>query len=309
MTAVRIWRSLLFVPANNWKMLNKATSEMQDAVLIDLEDACPPAEKETGRVFARDIVPAFKAKGIGTLVRINSLQNEGVTEEDLRIIVREELDGIMLPKAESGEEICKVAALLSREEKAKGIRSERVIIPLLESPKGIMNAREIASSSNRVVALAFGAADFMREMGAGFTVTRMTPDEYFPILSYPRSVIAVTATALGIPAIDTPFFGLLTDNEGLERESSRVRLLGFKGKLLTHPRHIETVHRVFSPSEEDISASLRMIKAYEEAQAQGKGAASLDGKMIDIAMYRMGLETIAKAEGIEKRARQRKEDA
>jgi citrate lyase beta subunit len=103
----------------------------------------------------------------------------------------------------------------------------------------------------------------------------------------------------------TPFFGLLTDNEGLKRESSRVRLLGFKGKLLTHPRQIDTVHRVFSPSEEDISASLRIIKAYEEAQAQGKGAASLDGKMIDVAMYRMGLETIAKAERIKERARQR----
>jgi len=121
MTAVRIWRSLLFVPANNWKMLNKAASEMQDAVLVDLEDACPPAEKETGRIFARDIIPAFKAKGIDTLVRVNSLQTEGLTEEDLRIIVREELDGIMLPKAESGEEICKAAALLSREEKAKGM--------------------------------------------------------------------------------------------------------------------------------------------------------------------------------------------
>ena len=309
MTAVRIWRSLLFVPANNWKMLNKAATELQDAVLVDLEDACPPAEKETGRIFARDIVPAFKAKGIDTLVRVNSLQTKGLTAEDIRVIVRKELDGIMLPKSESGKEIAKVAAMLSREEKAKKIRGKRVIIPLLESPKGIMNAREIASASDRVVALAFGAADFMREMGAGFTVTRMTPDEYFPILSYPRSVIAVTATALGMPAIDTPFFGLLTDNDGLERESSRVRLLGFKGKLLTHPRHIETVNRIFSPSEEDISASRRMIQAYGEAEAQGKGAASLDGKMIDIAMYRMGLETIAKAEGIAQRAGQRKEEA
>jgi len=308
MTAVRIWRSLLFVPANNWKMLNKATTELQDAVLVDLEDACPPAEKETGRIFARDIVPAFKARGIDTLVRVNSMQTKGLTAEDIRVIVRAELDGIMLPKSETGKEIAKVAAMLSREEKAKKIWGKRVIIPLLESPKGIMNAREIASASDRVVALAFGAADFMREMGAGFTVTRMTPDEYFPILSYPRSVIAVTANAFGIPAIDTPFFGLLTDNEGLEREANRVRLLGFKGKLLTHPRHIETVNRVFSPSEEDVSLSRRMIKAYEEAQAQGKGAASLDGKMIDIAMYRMGLETIAKAEGIAKRAGQRKEE-
>lgn len=307
MADTRIWRSLLFVPANSWKMMNKAATEQQDAVIIDLEDACPIAEKETGRIFARDIAPVFKSHGVDMLVRVNSLQTPGLTAQDIEIIVREELDGIMLPKAESKQDIETVARLLAEAEEKKKIKKEIVILPLLESPKGILNAGEIATASPRVVGLSFGAADYMREMGAGFAVTKMTPDEYAPFLAHPRSVISVTAAALGILAIDTPFFGLITDSEGLRCEASRVRLMGFKGKMATHPRHIETLNEVFAPSEEDVILSRRMIAAYKKAEAEGKGAATLDGKMIDVAMYKMGVETVTKAEGIVQRAKQRAE--
>lgn len=304
MAKIRIWRSLLFIPANNWKMLNKAATEMEDAVLIDLEDACPVAERETGRIFARDIAPILKSKGIDVLVRVNSLSS-GATAEDLRIIVTKDLDGIMLPKAETREDIRKVAALLSREEKKKKLKRKSAILPLLESPRGILNAREIAAASRRVAGLGFGAGDYMRELGEGFTIAKLTPDEYFPILLYPRTVIANTALAFHLLAIDTPFFGLLIDNAALERETSNVKLLGFKGKMITHPRHIETVNRIFSPSEEDVSLSRRMVAGYREAAAQGKGSAVLDGRMIDYAMYQMGLEMLARAEGIAQKAKLR----
>lgn len=304
MAKIRIWRSLLFIPANNWKMLNKAATEMEDAVLIDLEDACPVAERETGRIFARDIAPILKSKGIDVLVRVNSLSS-GATAEDLRIIVTKDLDGIMLPKAETREDIRKVAALLSREEKKKKLKRKSAILPLLESPRGILNAREIATASRRVAGLGFGAGDYMRELGEGFTIAKLTPDEYFPILLYPRTVIANTALAFHLLAIDTPFFGLLIDNAALERETSNVKLLGFKGKMITHPRHIETVNRIFSPSEEDVSLSRRMVAGYREAAAQGKGSAVLDGRMIDYAMYQMGLEMLARAEGIAQKAKLR----
>lgn len=304
MAEIKIWRSLLFIPANNWKMLNKAATEMEDAVLIDLEDACPVAERETGRIFARDIAPILKSKGIDVLVRVNSLSS-GVTAEDLRIIVTKDLDGIMLPKAETREDIRKVAALLSREEKKKKLKRKSAILPLLESPQGILNAREIATASRRVAGLGFGAGDYMRELGEGFTIAKLTPDEYFPILLYPRTVIANTALAFHLLAIDTPFFGLLIDNAALERETSNVKLLGFKGKMITHPRHIETVNRIFSPSEEDVSLSRRMVAGYREAAAQGKGSAVLDGRMIDYAMYQMGLEMLARAEGIAQKAKLR----
>jgi len=307
MADVRIWRSLLFVPANNWKMLNKAAAEQEDAVIIDLEDACPMAEKETGRVFAKDIAPLYKKHGVDVLARVNSLQTTGLTKADIEVIVREELDGIMLAKTESKQDVKEVEYLLGAAEKAGNLKKRIVILPLLESPKGVQNAGEIAAASARVVGLAFGAADFMREMGAGFAVTKMTPDEYAPFLSYPRSAISVAAASAGILAIDTPFFGLLTDQERLEREANTVRLMGFKGKLAIHPRQLDTLNRVFSPSEEDVALSRRMIDAYRKAEAEGKGAATLDGKMIDVAMYKMGMETVAKAEGIAAKAASKSE--
>lgn len=305
MHKMRIWRSLLFIPANNWRMLNKATTELQDGVIIDLEDACPVAERETGRIFSRDIIPTFKSKGVDVLVRVNSLST-GVTAEDLRVVVGDYLDGIMLPKSESREDIFQLAELLEKEEEKKGIKEKTAILPLLESPKGVINAYEIGTASDRVAALAFGAGDFMRELGEGFTIAKMTPDEYFPVLLYARSTIATTACAIGIPAIDTPYFGLLIDIEGLEREAKKAKLLGFKGKMVTHPHHVETVNRVFSPSREDIALSHRMVNAYREAEAQGKGAAVLDGRMIDMAMYKMGMEMLAKADGIAEKSRLRK---
>ena len=308
MAEVKIWRSLLFIPANNWKMLNKAATEMEDGVLMDLEDACPVAERETGRIFARDITPLLRKKGIDVLVRVNSLQT-GVTAEDLKIVVTEDLDGIMLPKAESRENILEVAELLAQQEKEKKLKRKISIVPLVESPKGILNAYQIGAASDRVAALGFGAGDYLRELGEGFTIATMTPEQYWPVLLYPRAVISNTACALGIPALDTPFFGLLIDTEGLEWEASRAKLLGFKGKLLTHPRHVETVNRVFSPSPEDVALSRRMVEGYKEAAAQGKGSAVLDGKMIDYAMYQMGMEMIAKAEGIAEKAKRRQEKA
>jgi citrate lyase subunit beta/citryl-CoA lyase len=308
MAEVKIWRSLLFIPANNWKMLNKAATEMEDGVLMDLEDACPVAERETGRIFARDIMPVLKRKGIDVLIRVNSLQT-GVTAEDLKIVATEDLDGIMLPKAESGENILEVAELLAQQEKEKKLKRKISIVPLIESPKGVLNAYQIGAASDRVAALGFGAGDYLRELGEGFTIATMTPEQYWPVLLYPRAVISNTACALGIPALDTPFFGLLIDTEGLEWEASRAKLLGFKGKLLTHPRHVETVNRVFSPSPEDVALSRRMVEGYKEAAAQGKGAAVMDGKMIDYAMFQMGMEMIAKAEGIAAKAKLRHEKA
>jgi citrate lyase subunit beta/citryl-CoA lyase len=306
MADARMWRSLLFIPANSWKMLNKAAGDMEDGVMIDLEDACPVAERETGRIFARDMTPVFKTKGIDVFVRINSLPS-GATAEDLKGVVTEGLDGVMLPKSESREDILKLCEFLEKEEKDKGIKKKAGIIPLLESPKGVLNAYQIGTASDRIWALAFGALDFMRELGAGFSAAKLTPDEYFPILLQPRSIIGMTASALKIPAIDTPFFGLLTDMEGLEREISKVKLLGFKGKLATHPRQIEAVNRIFSPSEEDVAFSRRMVESYKEAVGQGKGAGVLDGKMIDYATYAMGLDVIALADGIAKKAMLRSE--
>jgi citrate lyase subunit beta/citryl-CoA lyase len=302
-----VWRSMLFIPANSWRMIMRATTEMQDAIILDLEDAVPIAEKETGRAFARDGIPILKSKGIDVFVRVNSL-GTGLTEEDLRYVVAEGLDGIMLPKSEKKEDIVKLDRLLKKEEVKKGMKPNSIsIMPLLESPRGVLNASDITTGSKRVAALGFGAGDFLRELGEGFAIARLSPDEYFPMILYARSRISIAARVANVPAIDTPFFGLLIDTDGLVRESSKAKLLGFKGKMLIHPRHIQPVNQVFSPSREDINFSKKMIDAYKEAEAKGLGAASFGGRMIDYAMVSMGKDLLSRAEGIAEKEKKRAE--
>ncbi|MFQ6123697.1 MAG: HpcH/HpaI aldolase/citrate lyase family protein [Candidatus Heimdallarchaeota archaeon] len=296
-----ILRSMLFIPANNWRMILRATKEQEDAVILDLEDAVPLGEKETGRIFARDSLPMFKEWDIITFVRVNSLET-GLTAEDLHYITNEDLTGVMLPKAGSAKDILQLENMLEEEEEDKGLSSGGIlIIPLLETPEGVIKAYEIAVASKRVKALCFGAGDFLRELGGGFATTQLSPEEYFPMLLYARSHISTVAKSVGILAIDTPFFGLLLDMEGLRTESEKVKLLGYSGKLLIHPRQINTVNEVFSPSPEDIEYAKNIITAYKEAEAKGLGAASFGGRMIDYAMFAMGEALLEKAEMIAKK--------
>jgi len=301
----RILRTMLFVPANSWRMITTAATEGGDAVILDLEDACPIAEKETGRIFARDSIPMLKEKGMDVFVRVNSFDT-GLTEKDIDYVVVAGLDGVMLPKTESKEDILRLDRLLKVEEEKKGLALNSVVIlPLLESPKGISTVSEIISGSQRVIGVSFGAGDYSREIGAGMGVTSLSPEEYFLMASHPRSCIALAARAAGIFAIDAPFFGLVIDLDGLFREARKVKLMGFTGKLLVHPRHVDSVNQVFSPSKEEIDFARRVIKAYEEAKAEGLGATSLGGRMIDYGSYRRALNLISISEKISEREKRK----
>ena len=296
---------MLFVPANNWRMITTAATEGGDAVILDLEDACPIAEKETGRIFARDSISMLKEKGMDVFVRVNSFDT-GLTEKDIDYVVVAGLGGVMLPKTESKEDILRLDRLLKVEEEKKGLALNSVVIlPLLESPKGISAVSEIISGSQRVIGVSFGAGDYSREIGAGMGVTSLSPEEYFLMASHPRSCIALAARAAGIFAIDAPFFGLVIDMDGLIKEVRKVKLMGFTGKLLVHPRHVEPVNQVFSPSKEEIDFAKRVIKAYEEAKSKGLGATSLGGRMIDYGSYRRALNLISIAEKIEEKEKRK----
>lgn len=297
----RILRTLLFVPANSWRMITGAATEGADAVILDLEDACPIGEKETGRILARDCVPMLKEGKIDVFVRVNSFDT-GLTKEDLNYVVVKGLDGVMLSKAESKEDITTLDQLLREEEDRKGLELNSIaIVPLVETPKGILAASDIASASQRVIGVAFGAGDYSREIGAGMGVTRLSPEDNFLMSFYPRCSIALTARAAGVLAIDSPFFGSIIDMERLIEESQKAKLLGFTGKLLTHPRHIEPINQVFSPSKEDIDFAKQVIKAYEEAKARGLGATSLGGRMVDYGSYRRAVNLLSIAESIAER--------
>jgi len=301
----KILRSMLFVPANSWRMITTAATEGEDAAILDLEDACPVAEKETGRVFARDSIPMLKEKGIDIFVRVNSFET-GLTEEDLAYVVVEGLDGIMVPKSESKEEIARLDQLLREEERKKGLPSNGInILPLIESPKGISAVSEIISGSPRVIGVSFGAGDYSREIGAGMGVTSLSPEDYSLMVSHPRSCIALAARAAGLLALDAPFFGLVIDIEGLIKETRKIKLMGFTGKLLVHPRHVDPVNQVFAPTKEEIDIARQVIEIYEEAKARGLGATSIGGRMIDYGSYRRAVNLVAMAEKIAQREKRK----
>jgi citrate lyase subunit beta/citryl-CoA lyase len=300
---MRVLRSMLYVPANSWRMISNAASEGADAVILDLEDGCPMSEKETARVFARDSIAMLKKHSLQVFVRVNSLET-GLTPTDIRYVLVQGLDGIMLAKTDTKEDIHAVEKLIGDEEKNKGIEANTItLVALLETPKGILNLRDIIAASQRVIAVGFGAGDFSREMGAGMGVTKVTPEEYFPMVLFARSSIALAARAASIQAIDTPFFGLVVDLEGLRMETEKVKLLGFSGKQLTHPSHVGTVNAVFTPTKEELDYGNQVVKAYEEARASGLGATTIGGKMIDYGSFKRAKSLLSFAAAIEKRVK------
>ncbi len=304
-----ILRTMLYVPANSWRMIATAATEGGDAVILDLEDACPMGEKETGRILARDSIPMLKEMAIDVFVRVNSFDT-GLTETDISYVVAAGLDGIMLPKTESKEDISKLDQLLRNEEEKKGLQLNSVgIIALLETPRGILAVSEIISASQRVVGVSFGAGDYSREIGAGMGVSRLSPEELFLMALHPRCSIALAARAAGIQAIDTPFAGLVIDTKGLTEESQKAKLLGFTGKQLIHPRHVDPVNQVFSPSKEDIDFAKQVMQIYEEAKAKGLGATTVGGRMIDYGSYRRAVNLLEKAEIIAEKEKARLQES
>jgi citrate lyase subunit beta/citryl-CoA lyase len=275
-----ILRSLLFVPANNWRLIESAKRIAgADAIILDMEDAVPIDDKETARWFVGDAIKELKGAGHFVVVRVNSISS-GLIEEDLKAAVQRGVDAVMLPKAESRDDVLMLESMLLKEERAKGLEPIGVI-PLIESARGVLNADEIALGSGRIMALAFGAADYLRDLGRSyFTLSR---EEYE--LLFPRAQIVLAARNADVYAIDTPYLGLLIDLEGVAREARLALSLGFRGKMCIHPSHVKVINEVFTPSEKEVELAKKIVVAYEEAIKQGLGATSVDGRMIDRATY------------------------
>jgi len=275
-----IFRSLLFVPANNWRLIESAKKALDaDAIILDMEDAVPIDDKETARWFVKDAVKELKDVGHTIVVRVNSIAS-GLAKDDLKFAVQEGVDAIMLPKTESKEDAVVLERMLEEEEKQKGL-NPIAIIPLIESARGVLNAYEIASASKRVIAIAFGAADYLRDLGRSYFT--LSPDEHE--LLFPRAQLAIAARSAGIYAIDTPYLGLLIDLKGVQKEAEIALKLGFKGKMCIHPSHVKIINEVFTPSEKEIELARKIVNAYEEAVKRGLGATSVEGRMIDKATY------------------------
>jgi len=277
------------------RMIHKIPTLTADAVILDLEDSVPMAEKDTARIFIRDSLDVVCSGTADVYVRVNGLMT-GLTAEDCEFVVQKGISGIMLPKVESQNEVLEAEKIIGELERKRGLEPGSItLIPTIETAKGVVNAYEIASSSKRVVAIGFGAVDFTRDMGVSLSKEGTE-------LFFARSYVALAARAAGTQAIDTVFIDL-ADKEGLVKDSMLAKQLGFKGKFLIHPSQIEPVNRIFSPSEKEIEYAKKVVQAFKEAEAKGLGAASLEGRMIDIAVYRQAEDLLKLAEAIAEKER------
>ncbi len=287
---MNLLRTLLFTPGNNERMIQKVINLPTDAIIFDLEDSVPMADKETARQLVCDSLQTAAQNDTCILVRVNA-PDTGLFDDDLDSVVQPGLSGIVLPKAECAKDIKVLSAKLDQLEKDRNLEPSSVcIVPILETAKGVIHAYDVASACPRIAAVAFGGVDFSRDMG--ITLTK-EGDE----LAYPRAQIAVCAKAAGVLAIDTPCIDV-RNIEQLNVEANTAKQLGFTGKLLIHPAQIGPVNEVFSPTEAQAEYAQKIIAAFEQAQTQGLGAISLEGKMIDVANYRQAKDLLASYEAI-----------
>ncbi len=288
-----ILRTLLFVPGNRERMLEKARTLAADGLILDLEDSVPPAEKDAARKMVAQAIPQLAAAGQEVYVRVNSLQTS-YTKKDIEAVVITGLRGIVLPKSESRDDINLAATLIFEAEVETGIKPGSVrILPIIETPQGVINAYEIARASPRVAGINFGPEDFTREMGINHTKEGTE-------ISYPRAVIAVACHAAGILAIDGVYMDA-RDITGLVKDAETARQIGYQGKMVVSPGQIEPVNQVFSPTADEVARAKRLIEAFNEAIQQGMGVTTVEGKIVDIPVAERAQKVLDLANEVEKR--------
>jgi citrate lyase subunit beta/citryl-CoA lyase len=269
-------RTALFVPGNRPDRVDKAVNLTADAIIIDLEDAVPLARKEETRATVREKLAQHRDRKL--IVRLNGLTS-GFLQGDLDEVVVDGLGCLVVPKVESPADIVEINGLLLDTENRKGIEPGTVsIIPQIESAKGVQNIFQIVSQRSdplRIFTVAFGAADYTLDLGIEMTNEGVE-------LNYARSRLPVACRAAGVePPLDTPYMIDLRDIKALRADAQRAKQMGFQGKLCIHPRQIEPCNAIFSPTQDEIDFSRRVVQAFEEAEAKGLGAIQLEGKFID----------------------------
>ena len=266
------YRSFLFAPGNHARKVAKVFDCGADNVILDLEDAVAKAEKVATRAL---VVEALKRpRRGGAYIRVNAFNTE-FCYGDTVAVVGPGLDGIILPMVESREQIVAFDWLVGSLERERGLPPGGIdIIPIIETAKGIANARAIAAAGTRVKRMAFGAGDYTLDMNMEWTLAESE-------LEHARAEMAVASRAAGLEApIDTVWVHI-KDLEGVARSAKRARQLGFQGKMCIYPPQVELVNRAFTPTETEIAFARRVVAAFEKAEREGSSSIQLDGFFID----------------------------
>ncbi len=283
----QIRRSLLFMPGDSLRKIEKGSQSEADSIIMDLEDGVAYTQKAEAR---STVVQALAEVDFGDrerLIRINQ-SSSNLAAEDLNQTVMSRPDGYVIPKVQTSLDLITVDEFLTEIEHQHdwpllGIR----LLAVVETALGVMNLQEIGGASERLDAIMFGAEDLAGDIGATRT------KEGWEVF-YGRSAVVTACAAFGLQAIDTVFVDLNDLNE-LEVESRFAQRMGYLGKMAIHPRQLSVINQVFTPSAEELVAAQRTIDAFQEQQSAGTGAFELDGKMVDMPMVRAAYRVLARA--------------
>ena len=273
MTFLRSW---LFCPSNHPRRMTKALASEADVSVLDLEDACPEAEKDAARGLAREALDGPR-RGLA-YVRINGVAS-GRSEADLQAVVGMGLDGVMLPKAERAEDLQVMDLLMRRLEVRRGLPPGGIdLVPMVETAIGLDQLRSF-SVCPRVRRLAFGSVDFALDLSL-----QPGPDE-LELLPF-RAALTLGSRLAGLEApIDAPAMAVDAPEQAATA-AQRSRALGFQGKLCIHPSQVPPVNAAFSPTQAELARAARIVQAFEAAEAGGSAAISVDGELVDYPVFR-----------------------
>lgn len=269
----RLRRSMLFVPGANAAMLSNAFIYPADALMFDLEDAVAVREKDAARRLVYHALQHPLYRDIETIVRVNALDSQwGI--DDLEAVVRAGVDIVRLPKTDTADDVIAMEKEIARIELECGRKPGSTgMLAAIESAKGILQAPAIAQASPRLIGIALGAEDYVRDIR-----TERSADGIE--LLFARCTILQAARAAGIQAFDTVYSDA-NNEEGFLHEAAHIKQLGFDGKSLVNPRQITLLHNLYAPTQKDVDHARRVVEAAEAAEREGLGVVSLNGKMID----------------------------
>lgn len=292
-------RSILILPVNNKKFVEKAWLRGADAIQLDLEDSVLESEKDAAREMVRDAIAIAGKGGSDILVRINNSKDY---IKDLYASVYPGLHTIVLPKVEDAHFIEEVASILTELEKERKIPVGSIKIGILiETAKGFMNIKKIVNANNRIITVILGTEDFTADL-------QIELSDDVNAIFVPKIMTLIAARAAGVYPMG--LLGSMTnykDLEGLYKQARIAYKHGFIGSSCIHPNQVPVLNRAFTPSKDEVEYAYKVIEAYEQAQATGKGATSFDGKMIDLPIVNRAYTIIKKIKAIERIEKRKKE--
>ena len=288
----RLRRSMMFLNCQKPGLIKDPYIYKPDSIMLDLEDAVAENQKDAARYSLFHALKEIDYRGVERVVRINGLDTPH-WKEDIRVCVAGGADTIRIAKTETAEDVHTVEEhVLAAEREFGRPEGSTLLMSALESCKGVLNAREICVSSDRLIGIALSGGDYTKDLQTVITGTGVE-------LMGARQHMIMAARAAGVQCWDTVFTNL-DDMDGFEKETAMIKMMGFDGKSIINPKQIAIVNEIFTPSEKEIIYAQKLIRAIDEQKEQGIGVFTVDGKMVDIAFYDGAVRTLnlARAAGV-----------